>query len=344
MKKFVSKMCSCQEKSTRLLLTLLVLACLGTQLATAQPLQSPPKTEAVAAGEEKSVVDEVDARKFLSHCLAAGVGESTFSEAKLIEFVRGNSELILAAPHGGRLAPADFPIRTSTNAVTASDWNTDHLARSIWREIGRDGQRIPHLIICHVQRKFVDANRPIDAACPVNSPARVVWMDYQDAISAAKEDVIQSLGRGLFVELHGHGHPEERLELGYLLRSKDYDLPQAEFQALATKSSLREVTERGNVNLDELLRGSQSLGFYLAKQGIASMPSPEFPSPGALPYFNGGWNTLTHSSRDAGTISSVQIECHRNGVRDTRAEVAASSKKIAPALLEFLNAHYPRSE
>lgn len=313
-----------------------ILLCLAWSSAIAGAPQQPRE----AGNQNKSA----ESPNFRSLCSTASVGESIFSERNLVEFVRGDSELILAAPHGGRLAPEDFPVRTNADAVTASDWNTDQLARGIWDAVQRNEAPTPHLIICHAHRKFIDTNRPLDAACASDSPARTVWRDYQTAIAVAKEMVVQSHGRGLFVELHGHGHPEQQLELGYLLRSRDFELPPAEFVKLGQRSSLREVSERGNTNLEELLRGSQSLGYFLAKQGIRSMPSPENPRPGKEPYFNGGWNTMTHGSRDAGTISSLQIECHRSGFRDTSAEVDVSSKKVASALLEFLHTHYARSE
>lgn len=325
-------------------LKFIALICLGTCQASAQLPQTPASQP--AGNASSTAVPPSDQRLgvgFIAQCSRAEAGESVFSEQKLVEFVCGSCPMVLAAPHGGRLSPHDFPARTNADAVTVSDWNTDLLARSICSAISLEGHVRPHLIICHARRRLVDVNRPLDAACSANSPARAVWQDYQDAISVATEMVAQSHGRGLFVELHGHGHPEQRFELGYLLRSRDYELPPTEFMQLSTRSSLREITERGNVTLDELLRGSQSLGFFLAKQGLPSMPSPDNPRPGKLPYFNGGWNTLTHGSRDAGTISSLQIECHRSGVRDSTEEVAVSSKKIALALLEFLDTHYPRN-
>jgi hypothetical protein len=277
--------------------------------------------------------------QFKANCQSAQVGESTFSEGRHIEYVRGNSDLILAAPHGGRLTPAGFPVRNRAGDVTVVDENTDQLARELWQEIAASKQ-MPHLIICHLKRTMVDANRPLEAACDESSSARVVWQDYQDAVEVAKQVVQSDHRRGLFIELHGHGHPTQRLEIGYLLRARDYELPTAEFLKLGTKTSLREIVERGQVNVDELLRGSQSLGLFMSQQGIAAVPSPEFPKPGKQPYFNGGWNILTHGSRDSGTISSLQIECHRQGIRDSTAAITASSKRMAAAIREFMAVHY----
>ncbi len=277
---------------------------------------------------------------FQQRCQTAAVGAATFDDAGLIEYAAGDGRLILAAPHGGRQRPPNFPARTGVADVTATDVNTDRLARAIVNELAQADQR-PHLIICHAQRRYIDANRPLDAACAPDSPAVHTWTHYQQAIQQAKATVTQQHGRGLFVELHGHGHPQPRLELGYLLRARDYELKTSDLEQLKDRCSLREIAEHEQHPFEQLLRGPASLGACLARQGVPSTPSPQLPKPGSAPYFNGGWNTLQHGSRYGGTISSLQIECHRPGIRDSQESIAVASQQIAAALLEFLNTHYP---
>lgn len=277
---------------------------------------------------------------FEQACRAAEVEEETFSSQGYVSYVRGSSGLILAAPHGGKL-DSSFPERTS--GVRVSDSNTDRLAAEVRKALENKGV-FSHLIVCHLKRKYVDANRPLDAACDETSPAKTVWQDYQSAIDVAKSHIVSEQGRGLFLEIHGHGHEKQRLELGYLLRSRDFALPAANLSELGAKSSVREIVEHGQLPLAELLQGSQSLGAKLESAGLKAVPSPGIPGPGRDAYFNGGWNTRQHGSRDSGSISSIQIEFHRPGIRDSKQAILRSSEQVATAISEFFKLHYPRIE
>ncbi len=279
--------------------------------------------------------------RFAEACSDALPGQTVLSDQGLIEFRSGQFPLILAAPHGGRRMDVDFPVRQQ--GVRTADSNTDRLAVAIADALQTEGH-VPYVVLCHLHRKYMDANRPLDVACDANSPATTVWQAYQDAIVAAKRAIVANSGRGLFVEIHGHGHPIPRLELGYLLRARDYDLPVGEFEKLSAKCSLREILSRGNNSLDSLLRGPQSLGASLSRVQLPAVPSPDIRRPGTDPYFNGGWNTLTHGSRDGGTISSLQIELPRPGMRDSQKAVAETGKRLASALREFMETHYPSIE
>ena len=286
------------------------------------------------AGQESPA----EVAEFAAKCEQVEPGGTVRGYLELIEYRAGDMPLILAAPHGGRKGPSEFPARTEGTLV--SDANTDRLARAVADAAGELTGSRPHLIVCELQRKYMDANRPLDAACSPDSGAVRSWHEYQLALIAAKRRVTKAAGRGLFIELHGHGHPKQRLELGYLLRERDFDLPLAEFEGLKGKTSLREIAERGQLTLDELIRGGSSLSGLLEKEGLATVPGPTDRSPGKDLYFNGGWNTMTHGSRDAGTISSIQIECHRQDFRDSEESLKRSSRQLASAIVQFLELHY----
>lgn len=307
-------------------------------LFLSEPITAQPVSDAV----EKVSVEEISKQlSFAERCHEAAVGKSVYGTRRLVEYVRGDSMLILAAPHGGRISVESYPERSSSSGVLRADANTDRLVKSIQAALAVKQRQVPHMIICHLQRKYMDANRPLDVACERDSPARQVWHDYQQAIDVAKSLVREKYGRGLFVEVHGHGHPRPRLELGYLLRARDYDLPSGELRKLSPQCSLREIAERGHTDLENLLRGASSLGAFLAEVGVAAVPSPQQPRPGKEPYFNGGWNTRQHGSRDGDTISSVQIEFPKPGMRDSTASIESTAPKIASALQAFLESHYP---
>ncbi len=100
--------------------------------------------------------------EFASKCEAAGVGVAVRGHRELIEYRPGDLQLILAAPHGGRIAPDDYPVRESGTLV--SDSNTDRLTLAIAKEVAALVHQSPHVIVCRLHRKFMDANRPLDAA------------------------------------------------------------------------------------------------------------------------------------------------------------------------------------
>ena len=53
-------------------------------------------------------------------------------------------------------------------------------------------------------------------------------------------------------------------------------VPLAKYSAIKTNA---QRLERMGVSFDSLLRGSRSLGKYLADNNINSVPSPQYPSP-----------------------------------------------------------------
>ena len=97
-------------------------------------------------------------------------GQSYFGRNNYIEYVAGNAPVIYSAPHGGTLAPSEIPDRTASrcggSATTTTDLNTIDLVRAMRaRHFARFGT-YPHIIINHLARLKLDANRTAEeAAC-----------------------------------------------------------------------------------------------------------------------------------------------------------------------------------
>ena len=68
-----------------------------------------------------------------------------------------------------------------------------------------------------LHRKKFDANRNIDDAADGNPTVEMAWYAYHDFLDSAKTRIIQEYDRGIFYDLHGHGHSIQRIELGYAL-------------------------------------------------------------------------------------------------------------------------------
>lgn len=261
--------------------------------------------------------------------------QTYFGRNDYIEYIAGNLPIIVAAPHGGALTPAELPDRVTTNTT---DTNTEDLTRRIRQTVADRFGGYPHIIICRLQRLKLDCNRNIVEGAQGNALTEISWHDYQNFIIAAKQSVTAQYGRGLFLEIHGHGHPAGRLELGYLMDNAELDLDDATLDATneAANSSIKHLDQISPLTFSQLLRGPASLGGLMAARGYLSVPSPAIPTPGGDEFFEGGHNTVQHGSKTAGTISAIQIECHNAGVRDNATNRQAFAMQLASAVDTYL--------
>jgi hypothetical protein len=267
-----------------------------------------------------------------SAACAGTPGATCFSRNNFVEYLAGDAPIVISVPHGGALTPAAIPDRTSGTTVT--DSNTIELGRAIVQALLARTGRPVHLVICHLRRTKLDANREVGEAAQGNADAIEAWNDYHGFLEQATRAVASASGRGLYIDLHGHGHAKARLELGYLLTGAVLDRSNAELdsQGAASQSSLRLAMNFTASTFSEVLRGGTSLGARLAP--VPSVPSPADPSPGADPFFEGGYSTARHTA----IIPGLQIESHF-GVRDTSASRSAFAAAVADAVLAFMRDH-----
>ncbi len=262
------------------------------------------------------------------------VGTQVLGSDALIEWIPGDLPIVLSAPHGGTMLPTEIPDRTT--GTNTRDLNTEELARDIVNAfMARFGRR-PHLIICRLSRRKLDANREIVEAAAGNPIAQRAWREYHGFIEASAAEVRRTPGLGFYVDLHGHGHDIQRLELGYLLSASVLSLDDAQLSLhVATRSSsLWPMSVSVGTPFPVLLRGTSSLGAYLEAAGYPSVPSPANPSPGSAPYFDGGYSTQRHGTSNA--FAGVQIESNFDAVRDSPASRAAFAGALVSSLQAFL--------
>lgn len=268
-------------------------------------------------------------------------GTSYYGRRSYVEYIAGELPLILSAPHGGALEPAEIPDRAYGETVT--DANIIETTLAVRDALVARTGRAPHVIISHLRRTKLDPNREIVEAAQGNPFAENAWEEFQGFIDLASQTVTRTYGSGFYVDLHGHGHAIARAELGYLLTAGQLNRTDAEVDALglAQYSSIRALAGMSPLPFSRLLRGDRSLGGYLQAQGVRSVPSPSDPSPGSDDYFNGGYDTERHGSRTPGrTVSGVQIELPRPGIRDTDADRKAFGQALAAAIEAYMSDHY----
>jgi hypothetical protein len=221
----------------------------------------------------------------------------------------------------------------------AFDTNTQELARAIADELHSRTGHWSHVIICRVTRKKIDCNRDIKEGAAGNPLTEQAWKEFQAYIDAAEDAVAKKHGRGFYIDLHGHGHENQRLELGYLhsaeqLELSEQDISQAPYPA---EGSLKAIAARETTSYADLLRGQHSFGALLEARGFLCSPSPTNPHP-KTPYFRGGYNTGRHA-RDAAPLAGLQIESYSRGVRDTPESRQKFADAIAGTLDEYLKIH-----
>lgn len=264
-------------------------------------------------------------------------GQSYFGRKQYIEYVAGNLPIILSAPHGGRERPDEIPDRKE--GTFSYDINTQELARAIAQELNERTGGWPHLVLCRLHRRKVDCNREIEEAAAGHPLAAQAWNEFQSYLDGARAAVEKSHGRGFYIDLHGHGHENQRLELGYLHSAAQLALDDDMLNAapFSQESSLRAIAALGKTPYAELLRGPQSFGAMMEKHGYPCSPSPTNPRP-MPPYFRGGYNTARHG-RDAAPLAGLQIESYAPGVRDTPENRAKFARALADTLETYLSMH-----
>jgi N-formylglutamate amidohydrolase len=266
-------------------------------------------------------------------------GATYFARNDFAEYVAGGLPIIITAGHGGNLQPSQIPDRTYGSTV--QDLNTEDLARRIAAELHRQTGQRPHLVISHLHRRKLDPNREIVEAAQGSLPAENTWFEYHSFIETASRAVTREHGGGFLLDVHGHGHDIQRLELGYLLSASDLNQSDSVLDEprFAARSSIRRMAEASTLPFTAIVRGDLSLGSLLVARGYPAVPSASDPAPGSAPYFSGGYTTVRHGSRDAGTVDAIQLEANRIGVRDTAENRQRFAEAMVEAILQYLTAH-----
>lgn len=268
-------------------------------------------------------------------------GQTYFGRSNYIEYIAGNLPVIITEPHGGSLQPAEIPDRTY--GTFATDSNTEDLVRKMRTELQNLTGLVPHVIMCRLDRDKIDANREIVEGAQGDPEAKQAWNEFHNFIGAAQTNINTTQPRGFYLDIHGHGHDIQRLELGYLLSSTQLGFSDATLNGSVTyenQSSIRTLSQHSPAPFATVLRGSNSFGAMIVAEGYPAVPSPTDPDPAGDPYFNGGYNTDRYSSANGGTIDGLQIESNYDGVRDTAANRTAYAKALARVLEQIFATHY----
>jgi len=271
-------------------------------------------------------------------------GNTYFDSTGYVEYIAGNLPIVISVPHGGYLEPDVIPDRDCNGCVYVRDSYTQELGHEMQEAFVEQTGCYPHVVINLLHRKKFDANRDIGDAADGNLTVELAWYNYHEFLDSAKASIAQVYERGLFLDMHGHAHDIQRIELGYTLSKNELQLSDDELDTdiYIDESSIRSLVADNiqSLNHSELLRGEHSFGTLLENAGFPAVPSTQQPFPlDNESYFSGGYNTVRHSSIEGGPIDGVQVECNQDIRFDSDIrQVFADS--ITQKIVDYIGLHY----
>ena len=252
------------------------------------------------------------------------VGKTYNDQEKWTEFIVGDLPLIISVPHGGTTMLTDVATRNCKDAVTVTDSRTIELVKEIEKAFLAKYKARPFIIISNLSRKHVDHNRDLEEGTCGDKTMEKPWNQFHDYIDTAVVLATKKFGKAVYIDLHGHGHTKQRLELGYNLTADELRNLDAKDSKQMNKSSvINLLAANKKLDIEQLLIGNDAFGTLITKEGFNAVPAKQDVAPlEEDKYFNGGYNTRRYTSTKYPNIFGFQIESNYKGVRDAEGRPA----------------------
>jgi hypothetical protein len=246
-----------------------------------------------------------------------------------VYYIAGNLPILITVPHGGFLdnTTGTFPSSSDTayylhNRTYGCGTQTDDvssldMACELFQKIkdqyttDPNNPKYPHVIINRLARIKIDQNRNVNEDCNPYDHARGLraWKDFHvNFREIAMNNILNTQGRGLYIDLHGKANYGADIDIGYHLTSTQLGKDDGTINGLYENSSIRFLKQYLGVTLVDLIRGSRSFGDILDKKiqiadndGVATndivgyhvAPSTYKPKPSTILgyYMSGEFNT-----------------------------------------------------
>jgi N-formylglutamate amidohydrolase len=231
----------------------------------------------------------------------------------------GMLPIILSAPHGGRQSIPGVPVRNGTGVsqfATGRDNNTDELAEIIALRLEQKLNAKPFLVVAHIERKYLDANRPTDSAYE-SREAKPYYDGYHNALREAHDRVSREWGRGLLLDIHGQGAQAEAI-----------------YRGTGNGKSVVSLTQRFGT---EAITGPKSIFSQLEFMGYKVFPST---TESHIEHrYVGGYIVQTYGSHRGRRIDAIQLEI---GTKlRARANLERTATDLAEAIVVFAQEYLP---
>lgn len=318
------------------------------------------------------VLTDAVPQTFVGSTFRSGTAHTTqlYRCTKAIQFCTGNprycqfeegdigTNVILIAPHGGGLEPKQMATRTSGYFINGKchfehkykkkglkpdtekcpvnilrDDYTRKLTITIADRIKHMTGKRPHVIFVNLKRSKLDVNRVIEEGTFNEDEATIAYQDFHNFIVYAKSLI---KGRGLLVDLHGQSHNHYLVELGYHIQAKEVNKGILH----ANDSSIYALARHVKIPFKELFHGNASLGYFLEKEGLGTIPSPvhENRVPGERQYFDGKHITEFYGSEESGLVDGIQVEIPKTYRK--KATYRKFARKLARAIINYMELNY----
>lgn len=230
------------------------------------------------------------------------------SPSKYLTYKKGNSPIILSAPHGGGIIPRGVPHRTYGNR------GKDSYTRSLIQKVIYNLSIEPYYIYSDIHRKIVDLNRNINEGAQGGDVAKSVWNLWHKTLYSYLNDVRANYGRGLYIDIHSHDK-SRNFEIGIDLTASKY-LKLKNRKITRANSSLYPLVKRGIVSEYDLIFGGLGIASSFERNGYKVLVPKNDSS-----YLNGGYNIIKHRGNG---IGAIQIECPIDVLREDLDGVAST--------------------
>lgn len=230
---------------------------------------------------------------------------SIFPEGKkYLTYSRGETNVILSAPHGGGIKPINIPRRRYGNR------GRDSYTRRLIQKIIELSPNKPFYIYSDIHREKIDLNRDIKEAAQGNKAMENVWHNWNRILDSYCLAVRNRYMRGLYIDLHSHDN-NGKFQIGYGLSVKDYLNLMKDLKVKTKHSTMFPLKPFDRIQYQsehETLFGDSSIPHTLKKMGYEVLV-PESDTN----YLNGGRN-IREFSGDG--IGALQIEAPISVLRD----------------------------
>lgn len=164
-------------------------------------------------------------------------GSKTTDAYEWIEIRAGNMPVVISVPHGGSFHDDQISDRDCSDygrVVKGIDRSTLPTGNAMQKAFEEINGTTPYMVVAKLSRRKVDQNREINLATCGDDLGILAWHNYHNALDAVIKEAVRKFGHVFFVDLHGHGHKIQRLELGYALTTK-------QLQSLKMEATLKSL-------------------------------------------------------------------------------------------------------
>lgn len=260
----------------------------------------------------------------IMHSIRNDILRSLFPNGKYLTYkFDKDTNILLTAPHGGRIKPYNIAYRKYGNR------SIDSYTRRLTEKIEKRLIAIKGIsyVMADIHRSRVDLNRNIEEAAQGDLQAEKIWTDWNTIIKYYQRQILQKFGNCLYIDIHSH-NSHDKFELGFGMPNSEY----LELLNTGNTDYKSTVDSLGRDKLYDVVFGENSLHKSIESFGFkVKIPTLD----GG--YYSGGRNIRVFSGK--GT-SAIQVEAPISLLRYYLDDI---SEALAESIIKFHENFYVKS-